>query len=113
VRLHATRICISTLLLCLSLLAAYSYEGNQLICPLLLKEVTIDGKWTNSDEWSDAAMVTLVQAPDSRQNATAYLYTKHDDSSFYFLVDFVSAASLTLDIEGACIDLDPLHNGGK
>jgi hypothetical protein len=96
----------------LSLFAVHAYEGSQIVCPLLLKTPKVDGKWTTSDEWSDAVVVTLVKSWGSSRNATAYLYAKHDESNFYFLVDFVSATSLKTS-EGAGITLDPLHNGGN
>lgn len=79
--------------------------------PTLSKSVTIDGKWTSPDEWSDAVVTVLVKF--QTQNATGYLYSKHDTSSFYFLFDFVSATSIYSNLDFASITIDPLHNGGS
>jgi hypothetical protein len=89
-----------------------TYE-SQIACPPSWSSVTIDGKWTTSEEWADALTVTLAKSISSSRNATAYLYAKHDDSNFYFLVDFVSATSLNAAYDGAAITIDPLHNGGN
>ena len=89
-----------------------TYE-SQIACPPSWSSVTIDGKWTTSEEWADALTVTLAKSFDSSKDATAYLYAKHDDSNFYFLVDFVSATSLNTAYDGAGIIIDPLHNGGN
>jgi hypothetical protein len=42
-----------------SLTFAHGFSGDQISDPLLSKPVTIDGKWTSSDEWSDALKVSL------------------------------------------------------
>ena len=85
----------------------------EITCPPLWRSVTIDGKWTTSEEWTDALTVTLVKSFSSSENATAYLCAKHDDSSFYFLIDFVSATSLNATYDGTAIIIDPLHDGGN
>jgi hypothetical protein len=92
---------------------SFTYEESQIACPPSWSSVTIDGKWTTSEEWADALTVTLAKSFDSSKDATAYLYAKHDDSNFYFLVDFVSATSLNTAYDGAGIIIDPLHNGGN
>ena len=90
-----------------------TYKGSQIACPPSWSSVTIDGKWTTSEEWADALTVTLAKSSDSSKDATAYLYVKHDDSSFYFLIDFVSATSLNATYDGAGIIIDSLHNWGN
>jgi hypothetical protein len=54
----------------------------------LANPVTIDGRWTNPDEWSDTNRVSmyLLQGPQS----TGYIRLKHDPDFLYLLVDFVS-----------------------
>jgi hypothetical protein len=104
---------ILVLILHFPIFAAHGDGVGQVTCPLLSKAVTIDGKWTGVDEWSDAAMATMIQMSSSSYNATAYLYTKHDESNYYFLIDFVSATSFTPSTDGAGISFDPLHNGGN
>lgn len=89
-----------------------AYSGSQIDIPLLTKPVTIDGKWTSADEWSDAVVVMLINSGGSNPTARAYLYAKHDQSNFYFLVDFVSATVLDAEHDSIGIFFDPLHNGG-
>jgi len=90
-----------------------TYKGSRIACPPLWRSVTIDGNWTTSEEWADALTVTLAKSSDSSKDATAYLYAKHDDSSFYFLIDFVSATSLNASYDGAGIIIDSLHHWGN
>jgi hypothetical protein len=54
----------------------------------LANAVTVDGKWTRADEWSDTYRVSmyLLQGPQS----IAYVRLKHDAGFLYMLVDFVS-----------------------
>lgn len=54
----------------------------------LVNPVTIDGKWTTPDEWSDTYRVPmyLLQGPQS----TAYMRLKHDADYLYILADFIS-----------------------
>lgn len=54
----------------------------------LVNPVTIDGKWTTPEEWSDTNRVStyLLQGPQS----TAYVRLKHDADNLYILADFVS-----------------------
>jgi hypothetical protein len=57
----------------------------------LVNPVTIDGKWTTPEEWSDTNRVSmyLLQGPQS----TGYVRFKHDADSVYILVDFISDTS--------------------
>jgi hypothetical protein len=54
----------------------------------LANAVTVDGKWTTPDEWSDTNRVSMyvIQGPQS----TGYLRLKHDADYLYLLVDFIS-----------------------
>jgi len=58
----------------------------------LVNPVTIDGRWTTPDEWSDTDRVSMyvVQGPAS----TAYVRMKHEQNMtniiLYVLVDFIS-----------------------
>lgn len=101
----------TVLVLGFNLTLVHGFQGSQISDPLASKAVMIDGKWTAPDEWSDAVVTVLVKF--QTQNATGYLYSKHDASSFYFLVDFVSATSLYSASDFASITVDPLHNGGN
>ena len=58
----------------------------------LANPVTIDGKWTTTDEWSDTNRVSmyLVQGPAS----TGYVRLKHDADFLYLLADFVSDTTM-------------------
>jgi hypothetical protein len=79
--------------------------------PKSTNHVIVDGKWTYPDEWSDAAKVNPF-ATCSTCSGTAYLYAKHDESCFYFLIDFVSATTLNSAKDGASISIDSSHDGG-
>jgi hypothetical protein len=54
----------------------------------LVNPVSIDGKWTRPDEWSDTNRISmyLVDGPPS----TGYVRFKHDATLLYILVDFIS-----------------------
>lgn len=88
------------------------FQGSQISESLASKPVTIDGKWTTSDEWSDASVTMMPTYVGSANNGTAYLYAKHDSSHFYFLVDFVSSTSLSVSDDYASITIDPTHDDG-
>ncbi len=89
----------------------HAFSGDQLSDPLSSKPVTIDGKWTDVDEWSDAVKVNMTAPSDS--SGTAYLYAKHDASTFYFLIDFVSATTLDPSKDGLSVSIDSTHKGGN
>jgi hypothetical protein len=86
----------------------HGFQGSQIADPLISTPVTIDGNWTSVDEWSDAVKVSLT--PPAGYSGTAYLYAKHDASTFYFLIDFVSAT--TSQGVGASVSIDSAHDGG-
>jgi hypothetical protein len=96
----------------LTLMTAQGYSGSQILLPLLTKPVTVDGKWTAADEWSDAVVITLINCNCSSVTANGYLYAKHDPSNFYFLIDFASSTVLDGQHDNMDVFLDPLHNGG-
>ncbi len=90
----------------------YGFSGDQISDPISTNAVTIDGKWTNGNEWSDAVKVDLTFACGTC-SGKAYVYTKHDTSCFYFLIDFVSATSLNSTKDGASLTIDSAHDGGN
>ncbi|MFH0848380.1 MAG: hypothetical protein V1857_02610 [archaeon] len=77
-------------------------------CGRLNKQVTVEGKWTNVDEWTDAMEISLVFLQGSGK---AYIKAKYDDNYLYLLVDFVSdQESQTSDM--VVIAVDPKNDGG-
>jgi len=71
-----------------SVLVSASLARDSLAVPGLVNPVTIDGRWTTPDEWSDTQRVPMyvAEGPES----TAFLRVKCDDQYLYVLVDFVS-----------------------
>lgn len=55
-----------------------------------LNPVTVDGRWTSSNEWTDTTSILLSAY---RGSGTAYWKIKHDTNYLYALVDFVSDGS--------------------
>jgi len=53
--------------------------------------VTIDGKWTTPDEWTDAANVTFGYGSFGERQ---HFHVKHDTGFLYVLVDFVADKTL-------------------
>jgi hypothetical protein len=105
---------LALLILQVNLSWANAFSGDQISDPPASKPVTIDGKWTTPDEWSDAVVVTMFLALNSNYgNGTAYLYAKHDASNFYFLIDYVSATTLSNPSDSVALEIDPLHDGGN
>jgi hypothetical protein len=92
-----------------------AFEGGLITSPLSSNPVTIDGKWTTPDEWSDAVVVKMYFGITSttQGNGTAYLYAKHDASNFYFLIDFISATTLSPAQDGGAVQIDSKHDGGN
>ena len=100
-----------------------AHYSPDIVCPKLTQPVTLDGKWTTPDEWSDAAVVPMEYNPEAAlqqcpNNGTAYLLVKHDSHYLYVMVDYISdttPASTPLPNtwwEGAYVYLDPQRNGG-
>jgi len=81
-----------TLLLASSLSTSVFAAKESAIVTKLTNPVSVDGKWTTSDEWSDTNRVSmyLVQGPDS----VGYLRFKYDAEYLYLLVDFVSDTTM-------------------
>ena len=78
-------------------------------CPKLVRDVTIDGKWTSPQEWTDASEFPLTFAQGTGQ---AYFSMKHDSNNFYVLVDFVSRTNTVVG-DTALVVVDTLNDGGK
>jgi len=72
-------------------LVSVSAARDSLAVPRLVNTVTIDGKWTTRDEWSDTQLVSMyvAEGPES----TGFLRIKNDYEYLYLLVDFVSDAT--------------------
>lgn len=80
-----------------------------LVSPKLANDVTIDGKWTSAQEWTDASEFPLTFMEGTGE---AYFSMKHDNNNFYVLVDFVSRAQTVVG-DGALVGLDTQNDGGK
>jgi hypothetical protein len=106
---------LSLLVVSFSLSGSHASGVDQVTSPLLSKPVTIDGRWTTSDEWSDAFVATMFLGMSSStyRNGTAYLYAKHDAMNLYFLTDYVSATTLNPASDRVGLQIDPLHNAGN
>jgi hypothetical protein len=98
-----------------------AYEGVLLSYPLR-NQVTVDGKWTNQQEWSDASQVRLLPATGyfagnkSMTPVDARICLKHDENTLYILVDFISDHSVEFgwnNPDSAWFYLDTLGNGGN
>jgi len=82
---------------------------ESIICPKLVNAVTIDGKWTSSDEWSDASEFSFefLKGP-----STAYLKLKHNGDALYVLIDYVSDISTEAGDSGF-VGIDTKNDGGS
>jgi hypothetical protein len=78
-------------------------QGNQVTIPLLTKQITLDGIWTSTDEWTDAAEITTPGG---------FFRLKHDLSYLYALLDYVSDNALE-NYDVAWVYIDTLKNGGN
>ena len=83
-----TVVCLLLALISSSVLVPVSLARDSLAVPRLMNLVTIDGKWTTPDEWSDTQRVSMLVAegPES----TGFLRVKNDDQYLYMLLDLVS-----------------------
>jgi hypothetical protein len=89
--MYMSRRTVAYLLLALissSVLVSVSLARDSLAVPRLVNPVTMDGKWTTLDEWSDAQRLSMhvAEGPES----TGFLRIKNDDQYLYLLVDFIS-----------------------
>jgi hypothetical protein len=78
-------------------------------CGRLNEQVTVDGRWTTVDEWTDAVEVSLVFTQGSGK---AYSKAKYDDNYLYVLIDFVSDQQ-TQGGDMAMVAVDPKNNRGS
>lgn len=81
-------------LILFSFLAPASLARDSLTAPRHVNSVTIDGKWSTPNEWSDTQHVSMyvAEGPES----TAFLRVKYDDQYLYVLVDFSSDTTLAI-----------------
>jgi hypothetical protein len=82
-------VAVAVLAVVLALSSPNAYAARESVqVTRLVNPVTIDGKWTTPDEWSDTNRVSMyvVQGPAS----TGYVRLKHDADFLYLLADFVS-----------------------
>ena len=91
---------------------AKAYSGTPTTCHLLSNPVTVDGKWTTLEEWSDSLETPLYKSFSSTLNGTGYFYTKHDSDYVYALLDFISDASQD-QYDQSVVFLDTGHDGGS
>jgi len=100
-----------------------AHYSPDIVCPKLTQPVTLDGKWTTPDEWSDATVVPMEHNPEATlqqcpNNGTAYLLTKRDIHYLYIMVDYLSDTTPGSPPmpntwwEGAYVYFDPKKNGG-
>lgn len=82
---------------------------ENMICPRLENKVTIDGKWTSIDEWSDAFGGELIFLWGSGE---AYFRIKHDDDSLYLVLDYVSLRE-PQERDTAGLLVDTKNDGGE
>jgi len=85
-----------------------AYKGS-LLCPLSKSTVTVDGKWTNVEEWADAVERKMGFWKGWGE---CYFRAKHDSSTLYILVDFVSDTSPTVK-DSATVAIDADHDGAS
>jgi hypothetical protein len=83
-----TLACVLLALISSSVLVSVSVARDSLAVSKLVNPVTIDGKWTTPDEWSDTQRISMyvAEGPES----TGFIRIKNDDQYLYLLVDFVS-----------------------
>jgi len=82
--------------------------NEEIICPKLENTVTIDGKWTSNDEWTDAISEELRFVSNSGK---AYFRIKHDDESLFLLIDYVTLIT-PQERDAAGIMIDTKNDGG-
>ena len=89
---------------------------STIVCPPLVNPVTIDGKFTASNEWNDSVEVKMTTLPKQGQYpAEAYFSVKCDGTFAYFLWDFPTDKNLTFNTKSgygdmAYILVDPAHD---
>jgi hypothetical protein len=88
---------------------AQAGTGGNVTCGALQNPVTIDGKWTNKNEWADAFEVSVGFVKGSGE---VHFKAKHDDNFLYALVDFVSDSEIQTADMGAVV-IDPGNDAGS
>ncbi len=68
-----------------------AHVGEKYIAVYAKNPVTVDGKWTSADEWSNATELQLVS---SRGEASVVFRAMHDESNLYILIEFLSDATI-------------------
>lgn len=81
---------------------------EEIICPKLKNSVTIDGKWTSNDEWTDAISEELRFVSNSGK---AYFKIKHDEESLFLLIDCITLMK-PQERDAAGIMIDTKNDGG-
>jgi hypothetical protein len=84
-------------------------QGNTIIAMRSISPVTVDGKWTNPEEWKEERDIV---APGNAWKV------KHDDEALYVLFDFygdtmLDAPSDPSYCDSTGIQIDTLKNGGN
>ena len=94
-----------------------AHQGTAVTCPRLWNSVTVDGRWTDNDEWSDSSETSMFAYPKKGQfPAEAYFRTKHDDQYLYLLWDFPTDTALGFNTgtgygDEAYMIVDPKNDG--
>lgn len=102
-------ICILIFFSMIQVMVNSALAKENLDCFTFTNDVTIDGTWTNSDEWNDAIEESLDFGKGSGE---AYLRLKHDTENLYVLVDFLSYNE-TKTGDSCMVVLDTKHDGGS
>jgi len=77
-------------------------QSAQVTIPVLTKPLTLDGKWTSSDEWSDAVEITTPGG---------FFRLKQNQTYLYVLFDYVNCKTL-VNYDVAWVYVDTRLNGG-
>ena len=98
-------ICFSMMLVLVNTVLA----KEKIDCFTFTNEITVDGKWTSSDEWDDSVEEILSFGNGS---GDAYLRIKHDVENLYVLIDFVTYNDVKTG-DGCVVILDTENDGGS
>ena len=93
---------LSLLFLSMMFVHALAGQGGAMTSATLKNPIVIDGKWTNSKEWTDALQVDCDWG---------WVAVKHDNKSLYVLVDFVQDKEME-NGDWAFISWDQRNDGG-
>jgi len=84
--------------------SALAGTGSPIIAYMAMIHVTVDGKWTIPDEWTDSINTTLGLANR--------FHVKHDDGFLYFLIDYVSDRTMS-NGDVSWVYVDTKNDGGS